>query len=55
VYRDPPPGRATARLKACLRILGRIDCAAVRPPQPPASAEECRALEQALRIIDEPT
>jgi 4-hydroxy-tetrahydrodipicolinate synthase len=52
VYRDPPPGRATARLKACLRILGRIDCAAVRPPQPPASAEECRALERALYITD---
>lgn len=49
VYRDAPGGRATARLKASLRILGRIDCDAVRPPQPAATAGEYRALERALR------
>lgn len=53
VYRDPPPGRATARLKACLHILGRIDSLAVRPPQPPVSVEECHILERALHITGE--
>ncbi len=51
VYRDAPGGRATARLKACLRILGRIDCDAVRPPQPAASAKENHALEHALGVV----
>ena len=51
VYRDAPGARATARLKACLRILGRIECDAVRPPQPPATAEEYRAIERALRVV----
>ncbi|MDA9510674.1 dihydrodipicolinate synthetase [Bradyrhizobium sp. CCBAU 11386] len=50
IYRDAPGGRATVRLKACLKLLGRLACDAARPPQPPATANELRALEQALRI-----
>jgi 4-hydroxy-tetrahydrodipicolinate synthase len=49
VYRDAPGGRATVRLKACLRLLGRLTCDAVRPPQPPVMPIEQRALELALR------
>jgi 4-hydroxy-tetrahydrodipicolinate synthase len=49
IYRDPPGGRATARIKGALHRLGRIPCAAVRPPQPPASAAEGAALEAAMR------
>jgi len=50
IYRDAPGGRATVRLKACLKLLGRLSCDAARPPQPPATPDELRALEQALRI-----
>ncbi|MGY3394610.1 4-hydroxy-tetrahydrodipicolinate synthase [Bradyrhizobium sp. USDA 3311] len=49
IYRDAPGGRATVRLKACLKLLGRLSCDAARPPQPPATSNELRALEQALR------
>lgn len=48
IYRDQPGGRATVRLKAALKILGRIESDAVRPPQPPATDAEVRALEKAL-------
>ncbi|WP_245502332.1 dihydrodipicolinate synthase family protein [Bradyrhizobium betae] len=50
IYRDAPGGRATVRLKACLKLLGRLSCDAVRPPQPPATPNEVQALDQALRI-----
>jgi 4-hydroxy-tetrahydrodipicolinate synthase len=50
IYRDAPGGRATVRLKACLKLLGRLSCDAVRPPQPPATLSELQALEQAMRI-----
>ena len=50
IYRDAPGGRATVRLKACLRLLGRLSCDAARPPQPPATPDELQGLEQALRI-----
>jgi 4-hydroxy-tetrahydrodipicolinate synthase len=50
VYRDPPGGRATARLKAALKLLGRLACDAVRPPQPSATAEEYRAVGAALEV-----
>ncbi|TYL96804.1 dihydrodipicolinate synthase family protein [Bradyrhizobium rifense] len=49
IYRDAPGGRATVRLKASLKLLGRLSCDAARPPQPPASSSELQALEQALR------
>jgi len=48
IYRDPPGGRATARIKASLERLGHLGSATVRPPQPPASAAERRALEAAM-------
>jgi 4-hydroxy-tetrahydrodipicolinate synthase len=49
IYRDAPGARATARLKACLKLLGRLSCDAVRPPQRPVTSTELHALEQALR------
>lgn len=49
VYRDAPGGRATARLKACLKILGRLADDAVRPPQFSATPEEYGRLERALK------
>jgi 4-hydroxy-tetrahydrodipicolinate synthase len=49
IYRDAPGGRATARLKACLRLLGRLACDAMRPPQSRATVIEQHALELALR------
>jgi 4-hydroxy-tetrahydrodipicolinate synthase len=48
VYRDAPGGRATARLKACLKLLGYLPSDRLRPPQPPASAAEIRALSAGL-------
>jgi 4-hydroxy-tetrahydrodipicolinate synthase len=49
IYRDAPGGRATARLKAALVILGRLACDAVRPPQPAATRAEYLAVETALK------
>jgi 4-hydroxy-tetrahydrodipicolinate synthase len=48
IYRDPPGGRATARLKACLTLLGKLHAPIVRPPQPPVSAAEYTSLRTAL-------
>jgi 4-hydroxy-tetrahydrodipicolinate synthase len=50
IYRDAPPGRATARLKACLKILGRLPSDALRPPQLPATSTELRTLDRALGV-----
>jgi 4-hydroxy-tetrahydrodipicolinate synthase len=44
IYREPPGGQATARLKACLKLLGRL----TRPPQLSATSSEQHALKQAL-------
>lgn len=52
VYREAPGGRATTRLKACLKILGRLECDAVRPPFAPLPAEEYRRLEKALAHVE---
>jgi 4-hydroxy-tetrahydrodipicolinate synthase len=52
IYRDPPGGRATARLKAALKILGKLNSDAVRPPQPAPSVNEYRVVEEALVQID---
>jgi 4-hydroxy-tetrahydrodipicolinate synthase len=52
VYREAPGGRATTRLKACLKILGRLDCDAVRPPFMPLPVEEYRRLERALAHVE---
>jgi len=51
IYRDPPGGRATARLKAALKILGRIKSDAVRPPQPAPTPDEYLSVEKALGQI----
>jgi 4-hydroxy-tetrahydrodipicolinate synthase len=48
IYRDAPGGRATARLKACLALMGRIERPTIRPPQPPVSAQERDRLRAAL-------
>lgn len=52
VYRAKPGGRATPRLKACLRILGRLGCDAARPPFMPLPPEEYRRLEAALAHVE---
>lgn len=49
IYRNAPGGRATARLKACLMLLGRLGNAVVRPPQPAVSQTELQTLQAALR------
>ncbi len=48
VYRDAPGGRATARLKACLKLLGQLQGDTLRPPQPAVTATEVEALSAAL-------
>lgn len=48
IYGTPPGLRATARLKACLKLLGRIPCDVVRPPIGPLDAEEIQRVERAL-------
>ncbi|MEN9776103.1 MAG: hypothetical protein RL322_3173 [Pseudomonadota bacterium] len=49
IYRDAPGGRATARLKACLYLLGRGGAPIVRPPQPVVTEAEIRSLTAALQ------
>ncbi|WP_439596075.1 dihydrodipicolinate synthase family protein [Falsiroseomonas sp.] len=49
IYGAPPGGRATARLKFCLREMGVIPDATVRLPQPPVEAAEAAMLRAALR------
>jgi len=51
VYRARPSGRATPRLKACLKILGRLACDAARPPFMPLPIDEYRVLERALEHV----
>ncbi len=48
IYRNAPGGRATARLKACLTLLGKLEAPIVRPPQPPVSQAEFDSLGAAL-------
>jgi 4-hydroxy-tetrahydrodipicolinate synthase len=50
IYRDPPGGRATARLKACLTLLGKLRAPIIRPPQPPVSETEYASLRTALVV-----
>jgi 4-hydroxy-tetrahydrodipicolinate synthase len=52
IYRERPGSYATARLKACLKILGRLRDDRARPPIPPLPAEEYRRLEAALAHAD---
>jgi 4-hydroxy-tetrahydrodipicolinate synthase len=48
IYRDAPGGRATARLKTCLKLLGQLESDTLRPPQVPATPREVEALRSAL-------
>jgi 4-hydroxy-tetrahydrodipicolinate synthase len=48
IYGTPPGSLATARIKACLKLLGRLDNAACRPPIPVLSASELDVLRAAL-------
>ena len=48
IYRDAPGGRATARLKTCLKLLGRIENDTLRPPQFPTTPAEIETLRRAL-------
>lgn len=48
IYRERPGAHATARLKACLTLLGRLDDPRVRPPVPPLAEAEHRRLAAAL-------
>jgi 4-hydroxy-tetrahydrodipicolinate synthase len=50
IYRDAPAGRAVARLKGCLRLLGRLPGDTPRPPQVPATDAELQALGRALQV-----
>ncbi len=51
IYGAPPPGRATARIKWCMAELGRIPCAAVRPPVSPVTSGEAMLLRAALDTV----
>ena len=48
IYRRQPSGRATARLKTCLRLLGRLPSDQVRPPLLRVPEAEIAGLERAL-------
>jgi len=48
IYGTAPGGHATARLKTCLKLLGRIPYDTMRLPMGPLPAGEVAALERAL-------
>lgn len=48
IYGTAPGGYATARLKSCLKLLGRFPSDAMRAPMGPLPAAEINALERAL-------
>ncbi len=48
IYGSSPGGHAAARLKTCLKLLGRFPRDAMRPPIGPLPAFEVAALERAL-------
>lgn len=48
IYGTPPANLATARLKTCLKLLGRLDCDAMRLPVGPLPESEVDALRRAL-------
>lgn len=48
IYGTVPGGYATARLKTCLKLLGRFPSDAMRPPMGPLPRDEVAALERAL-------
>ncbi|MBS7544094.1 dihydrodipicolinate synthase family protein [Ancylobacter oerskovii] len=50
IYREAPGGRATARLKTCLKLLGQLDNDTLRPPQNPTTQQEIESLRRALDL-----
>ncbi|TSH98797.1 dihydrodipicolinate synthase family protein [Verticiella sediminum] len=48
IYGTAPGGRATARLKTCLKLLGRIPSDCMRLPMSPPPSGEVRELERLL-------
>lgn len=48
VYRRAPSGRATARLKTCLKLLGHLPSDKMRPPSARVPESEIDELERAL-------
>jgi 4-hydroxy-tetrahydrodipicolinate synthase len=48
IYGTTPGGYANARLKACLKLLGRFPSDAMRPPIGPLPKVEIATLERAL-------
>ena len=53
IYGSAPVGRANARLKACLKILGKLPSDLMRPPTQPLPVEEYKTLESALEFAQE--
>jgi 4-hydroxy-tetrahydrodipicolinate synthase len=51
IYGTAPGSYATARLKACLRMLGRLEHDFVRPPIGPLDRTERTRLRRALREV----
>lgn len=49
IYGTAPAGHATARLKTCLRLLGRLECDLARAPLSPVGGPELAMLQGALR------
>ncbi len=50
IYGAAQGGNPTARLKRCLKLMGRLDCDAMRPPVPPPSKDESVRLTAALEV-----
>jgi len=52
IYGTAPGAHANARLKACLKLMGKLPNAAMRPPVGPLPPEEIAMLEAALAAAD---
>ena len=52
IYGTAPGNHATARLKTCLRLLGRLENDRVRPPIGPLPEPEVAILKKALRQVN---
>lgn len=52
IYGTPPGSFATARLKACLHLLGRIPRAVTRPPIGPLPTVEIEQLDSLLKQLE---
>ena len=50
IYHAPPGGRANARLKTCLKMLGRFPEDVMLPPQMATLPQEHEALRAALAV-----